>query len=73
MTEPWRGVPWVVQYLDNVSAKWVYRHAAELGGVEAGGRLMFRASEIDHFLESNRLLPASPQHTLAGKAVVPIR
>lgn len=73
MTEPWRGVPWVTKYLDNVSEKFVYRHAAELGGVKVGGRLMFRASEIDRFLEGNRLLPASPKHNLAGKAVVPIR
>ena len=56
MSEPWRDVEWTAEYL-GVSTKTVRRRAVQLGGVKFGSRLLFRASEIDEFLESQSLRP----------------
>lgn len=56
MSETWRDVEWTAGYL-GVSEKTVRRHAAQLGGVKFGTRLLFRASSIDTFLESQSLRP----------------
>jgi len=56
MSEPWRDVPWVADYL-GVSTKTIRRHAAQLGGVKFGTRLLFRASSIDAYLETQSLKP----------------
>ncbi len=56
MSEPWHDVGWVAGYLA-VSTKTVRRHALELGGVRFGTRLLFRASLIDRFLETQSLSP----------------
>lgn len=66
MSEPWRGVEWVADYL-GVSTKFVYRHAAELGGRRCGSRLLFRQSEVDAYLDSQRLGPI-PLRTRRGVA-----
>jgi hypothetical protein len=53
----WHGVPWVCEYLDDVSPTFVYRHAAQMGAVKAGGKLLFRQSDVDRWLSNQRLLP----------------
>jgi excisionase family DNA binding protein len=37
--------------------KWVYQHAAELGGVRVGRDIRFPKGEIDVWLEKHRLGP----------------
>jgi excisionase family DNA binding protein len=56
VTEPWLSVDDAAAYL-SVSTKSVRRRAAELGGVRFGNRLLFRASAIDRFLETQSLGP----------------
>jgi hypothetical protein len=56
VTEPWHDVEWVADYL-GVSSKTVRRRAADLGAKRLGSRLLFRASGIDRFLESQSLGP----------------
>lgn len=56
MSEPWLSVDRAAGYL-GVSTKTVRRHAAQLGAVKFGSRLLFKASEIDRFLESQSLHP----------------
>ena len=56
MSEPWMGVDETARDL-GVSNKTVRRHALDLRGVRFGSRLLFRASAIDKFLESQSLSP----------------
>jgi excisionase family DNA binding protein len=48
----------VAQYL-GVSEKFVQRRRAALNGYVVGGRLRFRQSDIDAYLEENRLVRTS--------------
>jgi hypothetical protein len=56
MNEPWLDVDQAAAYV-GVSSKTIRRHAAQLGGVPLGARLLFRATRIDRFLESQSLSP----------------
>jgi len=56
MSEPWLSVEDAARYL-GVSAKSVRRRAAQLGAVKFGTRLLFRASSIDAYLETQSLRP----------------
>lgn len=40
-----------------MSEKWVQRRAADLGGFSLGGRLRFRRSSVDAYIENNTLSP----------------
>ncbi len=57
MSEPWRSVQWIVdEKFDGAVSQWfIYDHAAELGASKVGGRLLFKESLVDEFLERNRL------------------
>lgn len=66
MSEPWHDVEWAAAYL-GVSHKSIRRHAAQLGGVKLGARLLFRASEIDRFLESSSLRPQQGARARSAK------
>jgi excisionase family DNA binding protein len=60
MSEPWHDVEWTARYV-GVSTKTIRRRAAELGGVKFGARLLFRASDVDAFLQSQSLRPRRPR------------
>jgi Helix-turn-helix domain len=42
-----------------MSESWIQRHRCELGGYVIGGRLRFRQSAIDAYLEQQRLVRTS--------------
>jgi hypothetical protein len=54
MSEPWMSVDEAAAHC-RVSPRSIRRHAARLGGVRLGGRLLFRADRIDAALEDNAL------------------
>ncbi len=39
------------------SKDFVYDHADELGGIKLGNRFRFRLSDVDKYIEKNRLSP----------------
>ena len=54
-----RDVSYVCEMFGGKPDKWVHRHAAELGGIKVGGRLMFTDAGLEDYLKSRRLIPAA--------------
>ncbi len=53
-SEGYFNVDEVAEYL-RISSRQVYRIEAKLGGIKLGGRLLFKASEIDRRIDQLRL------------------